>query len=192
MHITLFLWTHPSMGQKWELNWIMTNRFIELHRLLLAPKSENNENSQGRRKSSEATVVRTPGINSIFANLMQVTTSIKPLFTWINRKNIKSGCWAKNVSNTERAPTKHLLPKRHQMTFLHCALFQMCVTVWLQCSIPIGILHVSASSLTILMFSSLQFCHSLVFIYVFKWCIQLVWYVYIQCHVNILTANLIA
>ena len=113
-------------------------------------------------------------------------------FTWINRKNIKSGCWAKNVSNTERPPTKHLLPKRHQMTFLHCALFQMCVTVWLQCSIPIGILHVSASSLTILMFSSLQFCHSLVFIYVFKWCIQLVWYVYIQCHVNILTANLIA
>ena len=34
--------------------------------------------TQGRRKSSDAAVVRTPGINSIFANLMQVTaTSIK-------------------------------------------------------------------------------------------------------------------
>ena len=138
MHITLFLWTHPSMGQKWELNWIMTNRFIELHRLLLAPKSENNENSQGRRKSSEATVVRTPGINSIFANLMQVIgATIKPSF---RTKNIQSGCWAKNVSNTERPPTKHLLPKRHQMTFLH---FFKCV--WL-CGYNVQFLSVSCTS----------------------------------------------
>ena len=33
--------------------------------------------TQGRRRSSEATVVRTPGINSIFANLMQVSRLIK-------------------------------------------------------------------------------------------------------------------
>ena len=38
-----------------------------------------------------------------------------PLLQSNQIKNIKSGRWAKNISNAERPSTKHLLPKCHQM-----------------------------------------------------------------------------